>query len=206
MKREELKEWTDSTRKTLDTCREFSKLCCKPFDRGFIGELLVLGRLLETYKSKLCASAENGFKYAGSAKKGWDISLTLGKKTIYVNAKATTEKGKDKVNPKWVRQHARNFCNIEVDPRNPVQKVGTKKEVEDDLFYVFVDVRLWKDQGTTNLFTFSHKEAAKVFGRKYFKSWNGKIRENNPTTDDFWVEYEDVKKFRDPNLNRLFRK
>lgn len=206
MKKEELRKWADSTRKTLDACRKFGTLCGKPFDRGFIGELLVLGRLLETYKSKLCVSTENGFKYVGSAKKRWDISITLDKKTIYINAKATTEKDKDKFNPKWIRQHARDFCNIEVDSRTHVQKVGEKKEVDTNLFYVFVDVRTWKDQGITNLFTFSHKEAAEVFGRKYFKSWNGRIRKNNPTTDDFWIEYGDVKEFMDSNLSRFFRK
>lgn len=204
MKKEELKKWEDSTRKTLEACRGFSQLCGKPFDRGFIGELLVLERLLKTYEFRLCMSAENKFEYVGSANKGWDISLTLGKKTLYINAKATREKNQS--GPKWIRQHARDFCSVECDPRTLIQKVGKKKEVTADLFYVFVDVGTWIDQEITNLFTLSHKEAALVFGQKYFQAWDGKKRENNPNTDDFWVEYEDIKKSKDPNLNRIFKK
>lgn len=200
MKKEELKEWTDSTRKTLKACRKFSKLCGKPFDRGFIGELLVLERMLKTYGSRICASAENGFKYVGSASKGWDVSLTLDNQTVFVNAKATTMK--DRSGPKWVRQHASNFCHIKFGPLNR-QKLGKVKKGDPDLFYVFVDVGTWIDSGTSNFFTLSYREAASICKEEY-KPHDGEIRKNKTT--DFHFVYADIKRFNDPNLRRLFRK
>lgn len=203
MKKEELKKWEDSTRKTLKACRGFSKLCGKPFDRGFIGELLVLERLLKTYGSRLCASAENGFKYVGSANKGWDISLTLGKKTIYVNAKATTVM--DKGDPKWVRQDASNFCDIKFHSKTKAQKVGKVKEGNPpNLFYIFVDVGKWVKIGTADFFTLPHRKAASTFRRIYFRFHNGDVRSNNTT--NFNVEYKNVKKFKDLNLIKILRK
>ncbi|KKW11683.1 MAG: hypothetical protein UY50_C0008G0009 [Parcubacteria group bacterium GW2011_GWA2_49_9] len=204
MKKEEVRKWVDSTRKTLDACRKFSKLCGKPFDRGFIGELLVLERLLKTYGAKLCSFAANGFQYVGSANKRWDISLTLGKKTVYLNAKATRVKDKTK-NPRWVRQQAKTYCVIEVDPETSKQIVGKEIDIDNgsNLFYVFVDVDTWIKHGTTNFFTLSHKKAAEIFSKKYSRLYHNRVRESRST--DFWIEYKDVKEFTDPNLRRLFK-
>lgn len=202
MKKEELKRWEGSTRKTLEACKEFSQLCGKPFDRGFIGELLVLERLLKTYGPRLCASIENGFKYVGSANKGWDISLTLGKRTIYVNAKAARVKDKNG-DPRWVRQGAKSFCDIKNNKRTCIQKVGKEKIEDPNLFYAFVDVGTWLDSGTADFFTLSHRKAARIFRKKYFDLYHNKKRKSQST--DFWVEYEDVRRFKDPNLNRVFK-
>lgn len=203
MEKKKLKKWAESTHKTLEACRKLRKLCGKPFDRGFIGELLVLERLLKTYQSRLCASADNRFEYAGSANKEWDISLTLGKRMVYINAKATGVHDKEN-SPRWVRQNAKTFCDIEINPRTFRQRVGKEKKGDPNLFYVFVDVGTWIDNGTADFFTLSHKKASELFREKYFQPYNGKIRKNGST--DFWVEYKDVKQFKDPNLGRILKK
>ena len=106
MRKEVVVKWLTSTRKVLGASRAFGRLCGKPFDRGFVGELLVLERLLQTYKLKLCASDKNGFEYAGSANKGWDVSLTWWQNDICqceIYNNRNEERGGY---PKWVRQHA----------------------------------------------------------------------------------------------------
>jgi len=201
------KRWGISTRRTLDTIWKFRKLCGRPFDRGFIGELLVLEQLLKTYKSKLCASTNNGFVYEGSSNKKWDISLTLDEKTVYINAKATSTKDKKGKNgkPRWVRQQARLFCDVEIDKRTSIQKVGKKRKEDINLFYVFVDVGSWVENGDAKVkfFTLSHKKAASIFRKKYFKGQNNKERKSKST--DFWVEYKDIEGFNDDELRRIFK-
>ncbi|MEK7170300.1 MAG: hypothetical protein AAB767_03370 [Patescibacteria group bacterium] len=211
MRKEVVVKWLTSTRKVLGASRAFGRLCGKPFDRGFVGELLVLERLLQTYKLKLCASDKNGFEYAGSANKGWDVSLTLGGKTIYVNAKSTTtETKKESGYPKWVRQHASDFCDIKyvkIGPKKFIQQVRGKKKGNHDLFYVFVDVGIWKKTsgGTANFYTLPHEEAASICYKKYRKVFhNGRPRKNKST--DFHFEYDEVKKFKDLNLCRILKK
>ena len=113
MTNKEFKKWKNSTERLLDDCWKFRKLCDKPFDRGFIGELLVLKQLLDTYKADLCSKLDNKITYAGSANKEWDIELKLQRKTIQINAKATTTSDKNN-NPRWVRQQAKTFCDIKI--------------------------------------------------------------------------------------------
>src|SRR3989344_8858326 len=104
MDKKTYKKWKNLTDKTLNNSREFRNLCGRPFDRGFIGELLVIKQLLRKYKSKLYSSPDNDFIYAGSANKEWDFKLVLKKKLILINAKATTVLSNS--GPRWVRQDA----------------------------------------------------------------------------------------------------
>ena len=80
---------------------EFRKTTQTPFDRGFIGELLVLKQLLRAYKA-------SNIKYFGSANRGRDFELISKGRTIQIEVKSASEWDKNK-NPKWVRQHAKNF-------------------------------------------------------------------------------------------------
>jgi len=202
MKRQELKKWQDLTQKILNDAWQFKQLCKKPFDRGFIGELLVLNTILKTYGSDICNSPNSNFVYAGSANKKWDISLTLGNKTIFINAKSTTMHDKN-MNPLWVRQNAKTFCDINIDTKTFKQFVSLKKESEPNLFYVFVDTGGWLKNHEKKLFTLSDKEANLIFGKDYLKSYHKKVRKSKST--DFWIKYKDIKKYEDNKISRIFK-
>ncbi|MBI4084960.1 MAG: hypothetical protein HY432_00415, partial [Candidatus Liptonbacteria bacterium] len=90
MDKKTYKNWEGLTDKMLKDGWRFRNLCGKPFDRGFMGELLVLKELLRKYGVRLCSSPGNNIIYAGSANKEWDIKLILNTKSILLNAKATT--------------------------------------------------------------------------------------------------------------------
>ncbi len=199
MTKELYKEWKTLTDKMLDDSRKFRNLCGKPFDRGFIGELLVIKQLLNTYKSNLCSLPENDLIYAGSSNKGWDVELRLNGKSVFLNAKATTEMHNNK--PKWVRQGAKVFCDIEINKKSLVQCVSLKNDFIPNMFYVFVDVGTWLKNNNTSYFTLSDKEAKSRFGRKYCNLYNGRIRKTSST--DFWVEYKDIEKFEDKYFKSL---
>lgn len=199
MQKKEFKKWTKLTKKILDDCREFRKLCDKPFDRGFIGELLVLKQLLDTYKTKLCANSDNKIIYAGSANKKWDFALKLNGEIIQINAKATTVLDKNH-KPRWVRQQAKTFCDIKIE-RNLKQLVSLNADNDHHLFYVFVDVGIWLKNRPQQFFTLSDQKAKLIFGKKYFKLYNGQVRKSKST--DFWVEYENIKHFKDQRLRKL---
>ncbi len=201
MEKKTFKDWEESTREVLDATWKFRDLCKKPFDRGFIGELLVLERLLKTYKSKLCTH-DNGFIYVGSANKGWDISLTINNETKYINTKATSMADGEGC-PKWVRQDAKLFCEVKFDQKTEEQLVSPKKHL-DNFFYIFVDVGSWlkNPKAKTIFYTLSDREAGNIFRKKYFKGHNKKVRKNKTT--DFHVKYEDIKNRRDDNINRIF--
>jgi hypothetical protein len=201
MKNKEFKGWENSTEKLLDDCWKFRKLCGKPFDRGFIGELLVLKQLLDTYKANLCSKLDNKIIYAGSANKRWDLELTLNGRTIQIDAKATTVYDKDN-KPKWVRQHAKNFCDVKIK-ENSRQLVSLSAGYTHNLFYIFVNVEAWLKNHTPQFFTLSDKKAKSVFGKKYFRRYNGQKRKSRST--DFWVEYEDIKNFEDRRLRKLLK-
>jgi len=203
MKNKDFKKWEKLIKKVLDDCWEFRSLCGKPFDRGFIGELLVLKRLLAKYETQLC-SAQSEFVYAGSSNKGWDIELRLNRKSMLFDAKATTTPAsKLDRRPKWVRQKAGNFCKIKIDKEGK-QRISlfSKNDFNLNLFYVFVDVIAWLENRHANYYILSDKEAKSIFGKKYKKYHDGKIRGND--TADFHIEYNDVKKFKDkyPDPNK----
>ena len=107
--------------------------------------------------------------------------------------------------PRWVRQQARLFCDVEIDKRTSIQKVGKKRKEDINLFYVFVDVGSWVENGDAKVkfFTLSHKKAASIFRKKYFKGQNNKERKSKST--DFWVEYKDIEGFNDDELRRIFK-
>ncbi|MDP3999258.1 MAG: hypothetical protein Q8P76_01525 [bacterium] len=196
MKNQNFKKWGRLIKKVLNDCWEFRSLCEKPFDRGFIGELLVLKRLLEKYKAQL-GSTRGEFFYAGSSNAEWDIKLRFNGKSILFDAKATTTPAsKSDSRPKWVRQKARNFCNIKIG-KDGKQHVSlfSKNNFNPNLFYVFVDVIVWLENRHANYYILSDKEAKSIFGKKYKKDHDGKIRRND--TADFHVEYNDVKNFKD---------
>ncbi|OGY63625.1 MAG: hypothetical protein A3I89_00220 [Candidatus Harrisonbacteria bacterium RIFCSPLOWO2_02_FULL_41_11] len=198
MKNQDFKKWKNLIKKVLDDCWEFRSLCGKPFDRGFIGELLVLKRLLEKYEVQLCSDSGE-FVYAGSSNKGWDIELKLGDKFIRFDAKATTTLAPNG-EPRWVRQASNNrFCNVIINKRNFRQKISLKKDFNPKLFFVYVDVNAWLKNRRADYYILSDRETKLVFGKKYQRLYNGKIRESGST--DFWVEYDDVKNFKDKYPN-----
>jgi hypothetical protein len=165
------------------------------------GELLVLKQLLGTYKHALCSSSDNEIIYAGSANKGWDFELKLNGKTIHIDAKAATVLDGDD-NPRWVRQHATRFCDIKIG-KDSRQHVSLNADHNPSMFYVFVDVGAWLNNHIAQFFTLSDKNAKLVLGKKYLKGQNGQKRESRST--DFWVEYEDVKNFKDQRLRKLLK-
>jgi len=198
MKILQFKKWEKLTNKILKECWEFRNLCGKPFDRGFIGELLVLSQLLREYKKDLCSNEDNYVIYNGSSNKKWDIELKLDNKIIQINAKATSQLDKGG-KPRWVRQSAKTFCDVCINPKNLKQKVSSLKTKADcNFYYVYVDVATWLKNHKVDFFTVSEKEAISIFGKKYYKICNGKIRKTKST--DFWVEYGDIKKFEDMRL------
>jgi len=69
MNKKTYKNWKSLTDKMLDDSWKFRNLCGRPFDRGFIGELLVIKQLLETYETDICSLPENNLIYAGSSNK-----------------------------------------------------------------------------------------------------------------------------------------
>jgi hypothetical protein len=199
------KNWKILTNKILEDCYKFRNLCCeKPFDRGFIGELLVVKKLLDTYEKELCSSPENNLEYNGSSNKKWDIELILNGKSIFLNAKATTMRTRDK-KPYWVRQKAENFCVVTINKRSGRQLVSLNTDFKPDLFYVFIDVGTWLKNHKANYYILSDKEAKSKFGKKYRDGANGTIRKKNHSSTDFWVEYKDVKSFQDQHLRKLLR-
>lgn len=192
MDKKTYKNWSNLTDKMLNDSWEFRNLCGKPFDRGFIGELLVLKQLFKRYGAKLCSSPKNDIIYAGSANKEWDIKLILNSKSILLNAKATTVVD-SKRRPRWVRQDAKCFCDIKINKKK--QRVSLKIKSNPNLFYAFVDVEAWLKNHNANYFILSDRKAKSKFGVKYRNLYNGEIRKTDST--DFWVEYDDVKGFKD---------
>ena len=200
MKKEIFDQWRKLTNEMLDVSWKFGRLCKKPFDRGFIGELLVFKQILDTYKKELCLS-NNSITYVGSANKKWDMELVINEKATKINAKATRVTDKSG-KPKWVRQSAKLFSDIKID-KEGMQRVSPKTSYESGMFYVFVDVNVWFKKRKPEFFTLSEKQAISIFNKKYSKEHNKKIRESRST--DFWVEYRDVKKFKKAHLKRLFK-
>ena len=199
MDKKTYKNWKSLTDKMLDDSWKFRNLCGRPFDRGFIGELLVIKQLLETYETDICSLPENNLIYAGSSNKEWDIELMLNGKSIFFNAKATTEIHNNK--PRWVRQGAKTFCDVKINQKNFRQCVSLKTNFDPNLFYVFVDVGTWLKNNNADYFVLSDKRAKSIFGRKYRNGANGKIRKTGST--DFWVEYEDIENFKDKYLKSV---
>ena len=185
----------DLITRLLKNLWEFRRTVQTPFDRGFIGELLVLRQLLRTYKT-------GSIKYFGSANRGRDFELTLKGRTIQIEVKSTSEWDKNK-NPKWVRQHARNFCDIKIDKRSAKQYVSPRKDHGSNLFWVFVDVKTWFEKKQTSFFVLLDKKVKARFGEKYQKLYHKKIRKSQ--SDDCWIEYADVKNFKDNRLTKLLK-
>ena len=184
----------DLITRLLKNLWEFRRTVQTPFDRGFIGELLVLRQLLRTYKT-------GGIKYFGSANRGRDFELTLKGRTIQIEVKSTGEWDKNK-NPKWVRGSAKNFCYIKIDKQKR-QYVSPCKDYNPNLFWVFIDVKTWLERKQTYFFVLSDKKAKSIFYKKYRGYYHKKIRGNKST--DFWIEYFDVKNFKDNRLTKLIK-
>lgn len=203
MDKKTYKNWKSLTDKILEDCWKFRKyLCDKPFDRGFIGELLVIKQLLKTYKTDICSLPENSITYAGSSNKGWDIELKLNARSIFFNAKSTTQDESGR--PKWVRQSASTFCVVEfakIKPKGFKQDISLRTDYDSNLYYVFVDVGTWLKNRNADYFILSDKEAKSTFGKIYLKLKNGKVRKSKST--DFWVEYRDIKNFKDKYLKSI---
>lgn len=196
MLRSNLVLWRRLSDKLLADCRKFMLSCNEQFGRGFIGELLVFRQLLVSFEKKLLGN--NSIEYFGSSKKDYDIKLLVNNNSIEINAKGTTQSDKNG-NPRWVRQHASAFADIKQGKRIIVKP---KKAFRHNFFYIYVDINAWIKKGKARFFVVSDKEANKVFGSKFARHFNGKkARKNN--SDDMWVEYKDIKRFRDDSLKRL---
>lgn len=202
MDKKTYKNWKSLTDKMLDDSWKFRNLCRRPFDRGFIGELLVIKQLLKTYETDICSFPENILNYAGSSNKGWDIEMMLNGKSIFFNAKATTQEERGR--PKWVRQSATTFCDVKftkIKPKGFKQDISLRTDYNSNLYYVFIDVGTWLKNRNADYFVLSDKEAKSTFGKKYLKLKNGEIRKSEST--DFWVEYKDIKNFKDRYLKSI---
>jgi len=182
----------------LEAGKRFHKVFGKTYSSGVIGELLVTQRILEECGRDLCLKDDGNIAFKGNNIQSFDIILILKGKEFRINAKATTESQDGK--PKWVRQHARTYTNI-------VNKNGTticspRTDYVKTLFYVFVDVKKWLEKSQTDFYILSDSEAKKTFGKKYSRRYNGKpIRKNE--SDDMWIEYKDIKKYKDNNFKKF---
>jgi hypothetical protein len=197
MKNSSLKRWEQSLDKLLNAVRAFGQVCDRPFDRGFIGELLALRQLFKTYGRR-----SSSIEYYGSSAKEHDIKVRLGKKTIKLNIKSTRT-WDNRNQPRWVRQSANTFCDITI-LKSGVQRVQLKKDYDPSLFYIFVDVKKWLESDIADFYVLSDQKAKIVFGKKYRRFYNGKTRKSKSTAD-FWIEYTDIKNFKDDYFRSLFK-
>jgi hypothetical protein len=169
--------------------------------RGIIGEILVFDRLIRQYRKSLL-SKDNHIKFLGSSIKGHDIEMYIKERKIKINAKGTTVKDKYG-KPRWVRQHARIYADISIKDGKTVVKVN--KKPKKDLYYVFMDVKVWlKPHKKADFYVLSDKEATQIFGNKYKRLYNNKIIRKTDS-DDLWVEYEDIKNFKNNSLSRILK-
>ena len=202
MNKKTYKKWKNLTDKMLVDTHNFRNLCDTSFDRGFVGELLVIKQLLETYEKELCSSPENNLIYIRGVKKNWDIEMKLNGKSVLLNAKSTTVFEKHKPEPKWIRQNIKTYCNVTNDKKSR-QHVSKKTTHVRNLFYVFVDVRTWLINHKTNYYVLSDKRAQSKFEKIYFKHHNRKKRIKNPKSTDFVVKYKDIKNFKDERIKSI---
>ena len=150
----------DLIKRLLKDLWEFRNIIEIPFDRGFIGELLIYEQLLRTHRVE-------DIKYFGSANKGYDFELRLNKRTIQIEVKSTSVKDENG-KPKWVRQRAEKFCDIKFDEQSARQYVSLGRDYKPHLFYVFVDVGTWLKKRRAALFVLSY-QAIKVASYKTYK-------------------------------------
>src|SRR3989338_7471904 len=111
MNQNELNEKKRVINEVLGAGREFHKVFGKTYSSGVIGELLVTKTILEKYKKELVSNNECEIEFKGNCIQNFDIILNLKGNKFKINAKATTQSENGK--PKWVRQHAKKYTNIE---------------------------------------------------------------------------------------------
>jgi len=190
-----LSRWEAEIDKILSASHVFMQSCNKNFGRGFIGELLVLNRLINTFRNELCKDG-NGIKYSGSSKKDFDFELILGSRIIEINAKGTLVLTKKNNKPIWVRQHAGTFCKI--GKRFGATEISLIKEYREKYFYIYVDVNAWLTKGKADFYVLSEKEAKMTFGKMYKKDHHKE--KPHRISDDMWIKYEDIFERKDNNL------
>ncbi len=174
------------------------KECSVKAGRGIIGEILVFEKLISQHEKSLLKDG-NHIEFLGSSIKGHDIEMRIDGHLFKINAKGTTENDKAGF-PRWVRQHARNYVNIFV--KKGKAQIEVKEQYDQDLYYVFVDIRKWLTIDIANFYVLSDKEAKRLFGNKYRKAFDNKnVRKNN--SDDMWVEYIDIKDHENNSLSLL---
>lgn len=200
MDTQKLNDWKEKADKLLESSRDFMiSTDNKTFARGIIGELLTFSQLISKYERELIFN-ENKIKYYGSSKKGYDFKLSLNGCDIEIDSKATTNYVKQK--PRWVRQHARKFCEF-LDNQDGTKNIIPRK---DNFFYIYVDVKKWLDDSKADFYILSNYETIEEFG-SYYKQFaetyeldhNGEKRKS----DDMWVEYDSIKKYKDNDLTVL---
>ena len=185
----------------LKAGQHFYEIFNKTYSSGVIGELLVTKKILENYERELTSNDDCDIEFKGNCIQNFDIILNLKGSEFKINAKATTTQKDGK--PIWVRQHARKFVNIK-NNKNKKTLCYPRTDYDTALFYVFVDVNKWLDKSEVDCYILSDSDAKQAFGKKYSGKYNGKdIRTNE--SDDMWVKYEDIKKFKDNNFKRFKR-
>lgn len=175
MDNEKLKKWKTLANTILEASRDFMNSGNEKFARGIIGELLTFSRLISTYENDLLSSNNNEIVYLGSSRKGLDINLLLNGNKIEINSKGTTEYDKNG-KPKWVRQHARNFCTFS-DNQDGTNTISPITNYKDDFFYIYVDIKKWLQTAGADFFVLSDEEAKKIFGKKYIYG-NNSVRKH----------------------------
>ncbi len=106
--------------------------------------------------------------------------------------------------PRWVRQNAKKFCNIQIIERENMQVVTGIEEFDRNMYYVYVDVKVWLGNKKADYYILSDKKAKEIFGEKYSSLYHKVVgARQNINSTDFWVEYNDVKSFKDrwPKIN-----
>jgi len=63
-----------------------------------------------------------------------------------------------------------------INKRNFRQKISLKKDFNPKLFFVYVDVNAWLKNRRADYYILSDRETKLVFGKKYQRLYNGKIR------------------------------
>ena len=183
----------------LKAGKRFYDIFGSTYSSGVIGELLVIKRILERYKKELASNKNCEIKFEGKCIQHYDIFFVLKGSKFEINAKATMESDKNK-RPKWVRQHAKDYTNIKNEDKKTL--CSPRTDYNKTLFYIFVDVKKWLEKSKADFYILSDSNAKKTFGKKYSKQQNSKpIRQNE--SDDMWIEYKDIKKYKDNNFKRF---
>ena len=198
MEKTEIKKMKEAINDVLKAGKKFNDVFKKTYSSGVIGELLVTQRLLDTYGKDFCSKDNCNIKFEGNCIQNFDIILVLDGIEFKINAKAT--RVQEKGYPKWVRQSAKKFVEYKQN-KNLYYDITQKKKYDDNLFYIYVNVKKWLDSEKTDFYVLSDEDVTKSGNIKGFiKCHSGKKKK---IYTDMWVEYKHIRQFKDNKLERF---